>query len=157
MATTPKTYKFQATIESSFGGGACILVPYDIQRAFATSGTVPVKAILGGVPYTGSLMSYGGPHTLHVSKAIRQQTGKDIGDQIDIQLWKDEETRTLLIPANFRVLMEHEGLIPFFESLSYSNRKAYIFWLTSPKTEITKSDHLTKAIEMLKQRVKTPS
>jgi uncharacterized protein YdeI (YjbR/CyaY-like superfamily) len=93
---------------------------------------------------------------LHISKAIRQQTGKDIGELIEIELWKDNQLRTIEVPAHFQSLLEQEGLQPFFESLSYTHRKEYLRWLTEAKTETTKSKRQTKAIEMLKQRVKTP-
>jgi len=52
--------------------------------------------------------------------------------------------------------MQQHCVLPFFESLSYTHRKEYIRWITEPKTEATKSKRLTKAIEMLKQQVKTP-
>ena len=152
-----KTVKFQATIQPADGGGAYVLFPHDTQQEFATRGKVPIKAIIAGAPYTGSLIRYGLPqHMLHVSKAIRQQTGKDIGDLIEVELWKDEESRTLETPADFKALMQQHCVLPFFESLSYTHRKEYIRWITEPKTEATKSKRLTKAIEMLKQKVKTP-
>jgi len=152
-----KTYQFQATIQPGDGGGAFVLFPYDTQQEFATRGKVPIKAIIAGLPYTGSLIRYGLPqHMLHISKAIRQQSGKDIGDLIEVELWKDEETRTLETPPDFHALMQQHCVLPFFESLSYTHRKEYIRWITEPKTEATKSKRLTKAIEMLKQQVKTP-
>jgi uncharacterized protein YdeI (YjbR/CyaY-like superfamily) len=92
---------------------------------------------------------------LHVSKAIRHQTGKDIGDLIEIELWKDEEPRPLETPAGFEALMQQECVLPFFESLSYTHRKEYIRWITEAKIESTKLKRQTKAIEMLKQQVKT--
>ena len=52
--------------------------------------------------------------------------------------------------------MQREGLLSFFESLSYTHRKEYIRWITEAKTQATTARRLTKAIEMLKQRVKTP-
>jgi len=113
----PKAFKFQATIKPGDGGGAYVVFPGDTQQEFATKGKVPINAIIAGVPYTGSLIRYGLPqHMLHVSKAIRQQTGKDIGDLIEVELWKDEEPRTLETPADFKALMQQQGVLPFFES-----------------------------------------
>jgi hypothetical protein len=158
METKPaKTYKFQAIIQPGIGGGAYILFPFDTQQEFATKGAIPVRATFDGIPYTGSLTACGGPHhMLGILKAIRQQSGKDIGDLIEVELWKDDQPRTLELPGNFRSLLEQEGLQSFFDSLSYTHRKEYIRWLTEAKTEATRSKRLTKAIEMLKQQVKTP-
>ena len=63
---------------------------------------VPVKATFNGVPYTGSLIKYGHPlHSLGIPKAIREQTGKDPGDTIEVVVWKDEEVRTVEVPVQF--------------------------------------------------------
>ncbi len=134
-----------------------MLFPYDTEKEFATKGKVPIKATFNGVPYTGSLIKYGFPqHTLHLPKAIREQLGKVPGDIIDVVLWKDEEERILEVPAPFERLMKKEGLLPFFETLSYTHRKEYCRWISEAKKEETRSRRLEKAIEMLKQKVKTP-
>jgi hypothetical protein len=152
-----KKYTFTAKIVAGDGGGAGVLFPYDPEKEFATKGTVPINATFNGVPYTGSLIKYGFPqHTLHLPKAIREQLGKVPGDIIDVVLWKDEEERILEVPAPFEKLMKKEGLLPFFETLSYTHRKEYCRWISEAKKEETRSKRLEKAIEMLKQKVKTP-
>ncbi len=152
-----KKYKFQAKIIAGDGGGAGVLFPYDTHQEFGTKGRVPIHATFDGVPYTGSLIKYGFPqHTLHLPKAIREQLGKVPGDTIDVVVWKDESERVLDVPEPFAKLMEQEGLLPFFESLSYTHRKEYCRWITEAKKEETRSRRLEKAVEMLKQRVKTP-
>ncbi|HTA85653.1 MAG TPA: YdeI/OmpD-associated family protein [Silvibacterium sp.] len=152
-----KKYAFTAKIVAGDGGGAGVLFPYDTEKEFATKGKVPIKATFNGVPYTGSLIKYGFPqHTLHLPKAIREQLGKVPGDIIDVVLWKDEEERILEVPAPFEKLMKKEGLLPFFETLSYTHRKEYCRWISEAKKEETRSKRLEKAIEMLKQKVKTP-
>jgi uncharacterized protein YdeI (YjbR/CyaY-like superfamily) len=53
-------------------------------------------------------------------------------------------------------LMKKGGVLPFFDSLSYTHRKEYCRWITEAKKEETRARHLEKAIEMLKAKVKTP-
>jgi len=152
-----KRYKFKAKIEAADGGGAYVLFPYDVEKEFGTRGKVPVKATFNDVPYTGSLIKYGYPlHMLGVPKAIREQVGKGPGDTIEVVLWKDEEERTLELPAEFEKLIKKEGLLPFFEKLSYTHRKEYCRWITEARKEETRSRRLEKAVEMLKKGVKTP-
>ena len=152
-----KKYKFKAKIQAASGGGAFLLFPYDVEKEFGTKGKVPVKATFNGVPYTGSLMKYGYPqHMLGVAKAIREQIGKGPGDAIEVVIWKDEEVRTLEVPAEFEKRMKKEGLLPFFEKLSYTHRKEYCRWITEAKKEETRLSRLEKAIEMLSKGVKTP-
>jgi hypothetical protein len=152
-----RKYKFKAKIEPGDGGGAYVLFPYDTEKEFAARAKVPVKATLNGVPYTGSLMKYGHPlHMLGVSKAIREQTGKGPGDTIEVVVWKDEEVRTVEVPAQFEKLIKKEGLLTVFKKLSYTHRKEYCRWITEAKRDETRSKRLEKAIEMLKKGVRTP-
>ena len=152
-----KKYKFKAKLEAGDGGGAYALFPYDTGKEFGTKGKVPVKVTFDGVPYTGSLIKYGNPlHMLGVLKIIREEIGKGPGDAVDVVLWKDEEVRTVEVPARFENLMKREGLLPAFEKLSYTHRKEYCRWITDAKKEETRSRRLEKAIEMLKKGVSTP-
>jgi uncharacterized protein DUF1905/bacteriocin resistance YdeI/OmpD-like protein len=150
-------YKFKAKIEEGRGGGAYIFFPHDVEKEFGTKGKVPIKATFNGMPYTGSLVKYGHPqHMLGVAKAIREEIGKGPGDTIEVVVWKDEEERTVEIPAEFEKRMKKEGVLPFFEKLSYTHRKEYCRWITEAKKEETRSSRLEKAMEMLKKGVKTP-
>ncbi len=152
-----KKYKFKAKIEAGDGGGAYVLFPYDTGKEFATKGKVPVKATFNGVPYQGSLIKYGNPlHSLGILKAIREQIGKGPGDTIEVVVWKDEEVRTIEVPAQFENLMKKEGLLPVFKKLSYTHRKEYCRWITEAKKQETRLKRLEKAIEMLKKGVSTP-
>ena len=93
---------------------------------------------------------------LGVAKAIREQLGKKPGDTLEIELWKDEEIRTVEVPPELQKLLKKEGLLPFFEKLSFTHRKEYCRWITEAKKEETRLNRLAKAVEMLKKGVKTP-
>jgi Domain of unknown function (DUF1905)/Bacteriocin-protection, YdeI or OmpD-Associated len=152
-----KTYRFKAKIEASDGGGAFVLFPFDVATEFGTKGKVPVKATVGGVAYTGSLMTCGGAqHMLAVVKAIREQIGKGPGDVIDVEVWKDEGLRELEIPVSLAKALKREGLMAFFEGLSFTHRKEYCRWVTEAKKEETRAMRLEKAVELMRKGVKTP-
>lgn len=152
-----KKYRFQAKINEADGGGAYVLFPFDVAKEFGTTGKVPVKTTFNGVPYTGSLIKYGNPlHMLPVLKAIREQSGTAPGDMVAVELWKDEEVRTLEVPAQLADAMKRQGVRPLFDRLSYTHRKEYCRWITEAKKEETRQKRLEKAVEMLKNGVKTP-
>jgi|ERR1700685_3160168 hypothetical protein len=152
-----KKYKFKATIQPGIGGGAGIVFPYDAEKEFGTRARVPVKSTLDGVLYTGSLIKCGpANHMLGVLKGIRQQIGKGPGDTIEVVVWKDEEVRTVAVPAEFARLMKKEGLLASFEKLSYTHRKEYCRWIAEAKKEETRKIRIEKSIEMLARGVKTP-
>jgi hypothetical protein len=149
-----KTHKFNARIEKGDGGGAYVFFPFDVQTEFGTKGRVPVKATFDGVPYTGSLIKYGSPqHMLGVLKAIRGQIGKDVGDTVEVEVWKDEEDRAVKIAGEFERLLKKEGLLSVFDKLSYTHRKEYCRWIMEAKKQETRVRRLERAAEMLKKGV----
>jgi bacteriocin resistance YdeI/OmpD-like protein/uncharacterized protein DUF1905 len=152
-----KKYKFQAQIISGMGGGAGVEFPYDVEKEFGTRGSVPVQATLDGAAYRGSLMNCGMMHhTLGVLKGAREKIGKRPGDTIDVVVWKDEEERTVEVPAEFEKLLRKEELWASFEKLSYTRRKEYCRWISEAKKEETRQNRLAKAVVMLQKGVKTP-
>jgi hypothetical protein len=157
LGAMSRKYKFKTKIEAGSGGGAYVVFPYDVEKEFGTRGKVPVKVTFDGAPYTGSLFKYGAPqHLLGIPKAIREQIGKQPGDSAAVVVWKDEAVRTVEVPAFFSALMKKEGLLPFFEKLSYTHRKEYCRWISEAKKEETRVRRLEKALEMLRNGVKTP-
>jgi len=152
-----KKYKFKAKIQAGDGGGAFVLFPYDVEKEFGTKGRVPIKVTFNGGPDTSSLIKYGFPqHLIGVHKATRQEIGKQPGDVIEVEVWKDESERKVEVPAEFERLLKKEGLLPAFEKLSYTHRREYCRWITEAKKEETRLKRLEKATEMLKKGVKTP-
>ena len=152
-----RAYRFKARIEPGIGGGAAVAFPYDVEKEFGGRGGVPVNSTLDGVEYAGSIMKRGnGPHMLGVLKAIREQIGKGPGDMIGVVVWKDDQVRTVDIPAAFKALLKKEGLLAGFEKLSYTHRKEYCRWISEAKKEETRENRITKAIAMLRKGVKTP-
>jgi bifunctional DNA-binding transcriptional regulator/antitoxin component of YhaV-PrlF toxin-antitoxin module len=146
-----KRYKFSAIIQRSSGWGAFVIFPYDVPTEFGIKGRVPVQAKLGKLPYTGSLMTCGTPyHLLAVPKDIREKLGKEPGDPIAIEVWKDDAPRTVEMPPEFLKLLKKEKLLSKFETLSMTRRKEYRNWLTTAKREETRLRRLDKAIEVLK-------
>lgn len=152
-----KTHKFSARIQTVDGGGAGVLIPFDVEQEFGAKGRVAVQARFDGVPYTGSLMKCGpGQHMLGILKAIQQQIGKGPGDFVEVVVWKDDTERMVEIPAEFKALLKKEALLADFEKLSYTHRKEYCRWITEAKKEQTRAARLTKSIEMLKKGIRTP-
>jgi hypothetical protein len=152
-----KKYKFKAKVEAAPGGGAYVLFPFDVEKEFGTKGKVAVKAAFNGVPYAGSLVKYGHPqHMLGMLKAIREQTGTELGDTVEVEVWKDEAPRAVEIPAELKAAIKKQGLMPVFERLSYTHQKEYCRWITEAKKEETRLRRLNEAVELLRNGVKTP-
>jgi hypothetical protein len=84
-------YRFKAALIQNEGmDAAYVVVPMDIRKEFG-KGRLKVEATFDGVPYSGSIVNMGVKdeqgnvcYIIGVTKAIRKQTGKTFGDEIEV-------------------------------------------------------------------------
>jgi len=62
--------------------------------------------------------------------------------------------RTIVVPREFRRLLEKKKLKKYFDSLAYTHRKEYVRWIESAKKEETRLARLKKSVQMLSQKIK---
>jgi len=112
-----KRYRFEAAIQRSAGWGAFVFFPHDTLNEFGIKGRVPVQARLAGIPYTGSLMPRREAfHLLAVPSAIMEQLNKKPGDLLEIELCRDDEPRTVVLPDEFTKLLRRRSSSPGLKS-----------------------------------------
>jgi hypothetical protein len=70
----------------------------------------------------------------------------------------DKEKRTLTAPIELEKLFKlNKKAFDFFESLSYSNKKEYLVWITGAKREETRQTRIAATIEKLSLCKKNPA
>ena len=147
---SPTTRRFVATIEAGRAGGALVRLPFDVEEVFGTKGRVPVRASFDGVDYRGSIAPMGGRHLLGVTKAIRASIGKDVGDEVRVELCRDDTERTVEIPAELlRALKRVKGAKARFDALSYTRRRESAELVTGAKKEETRTRRIEKILSEL--------
>ena len=142
--------KFQAVIEGTGGGGAYVIIPFDVEKKFGKK-RVKIKATIEGELYRGTLVRMGSPHhMLLVLKEIREKIGKDIGDEVSIELEEDIEPRVVEIPPDLQQALDATPLAQdFFNRLSYTHQKEYVRWITEAKREETRAERVQRTTELL--------
>lgn len=150
------SYQFEAIIKKHENMDAAFIeIPFDVEKEFGAK-RVKVKAYFDDVEYRGSIVRMGSPcHILGITKAIRNKIGKDAGDTVIVRIEKDDEERVIELPEDMQVLLkENKRAQQFFESLSYSNKRAYYQWITSAKKADTRERRIKQALEKLEQGLK---
>jgi hypothetical protein len=144
-------HTFKAILKSAGGGGALVEIPFDVEAAFGSK-KPKVKAVINGVPYRGTLVRMGTEcHILGILKSIREQTGKKIGDSMEITLEADSEPRVVEIPLELQRLFKTEKEAKaIFDKLAYTHQKEYVQWINEAKKDETRQTRILKTIEMLK-------
>ena len=150
------TYKFEAIIQQVENKDATFIeIPFDVEKEFGDK-RVKVKAKFDNVDYRGSIVRMGMPcFMIGLTKEIRKKIGKGIGDTVSVEIEKDEEERIVEIPIEFEsMLNKNNNAKEFYGSLSYSQKKKYITWITSAKKEETKIKRMNEALLKLEGKVK---
>jgi len=145
-------HTFTAPIKNAGGGGAFVEIPFDVEKEFGSK-KPKVKAMIEGVPYRGTLVRMGSEHhILIILKGIREQIGKDFGDEIKVTMEEDTEPRVIEVPADLlKELKKDKDAKAFFDKLAYTHQKEYVKWIEDAKRDETRQARVIKTIEMLKQ------
>lgn len=133
-------------------------LPFNPVEVYGKRHMIKVRATIDGVPYRGSLVDMGFGTCLGVTQEIRKIIGKNPGDLVEVTLEPDLEERTIEIPEDLAsVLYENTAAAQWFHSLSYTNRKEFVNWITGAKKQETREIRLAKTIELLLSKKKNPS
>ncbi len=156
----PGLISFNAKIEKPDNGqdSAWINIPFSVEEVYGTKGRVKVKATFDGIPYRGSIANMGtGCHIVGVLKSIRKEINKSHGDIVAVTLELDKEERIVEIPTDLqKALAMSKVASELFDTLSFTNKKEYVEWITSAKKEETRTKRLAATIEKLEAGLKNP-
>jgi hypothetical protein len=130
-------------------------VPLDVPDVFGEA-RPPVRGIVNGTPFRTRVAVYGGKSYLGFNREIRDAAGIGDGDEVEIELERDDAPRELDVPAAFTEALETCGVRDEFDALSFTHRKGYVRWIEEAKRDETRERRLAKAVEMLRDGVKTP-
>lgn len=129
--------------------------PFDVKEVFGRRNIIKVDVTFDEkVRYRGSLANMGtGCHILVVTKAVRSQLGKRIGDMVQVSLLEDIAPRIVEVPQDVQMVLEEFPLAKeVFDKMSYSHRKENIEWITDAKKPETRERRKEKMIVMLLKR-----
>ena len=150
--------KFKAKLQSAGGGGVFLIVPYDVEKEYGKKNMIPVKVTYDGEPYTGSIANMGDGPCLIILKAIREKIGKQVGDFVTVTVEHDTTPRKIELPNEVKSLLnKNKTEKDFFNSLSFTNQKEYVKWITNAKREETRLARLQSMLDKLKTKMKNPT
>ena len=148
------TQRFRAVLRKADGGGHLLDVPLDVRAVFG-EGRPPVRGTVNGTAFRTRVAVYGGTSFLGFNREIRDAAGIGDGDEVEIELERDDAPREIEVPAPFAEALEAGGVRNEFDALSFTHRKEYVRWIEEAKREETRERRLAKAVEMLRDGVKT--
>jgi hypothetical protein len=145
--------RFKATLEAR-GAGTLVEVPLDVRALFGQA-RPPVKATVNGHTFQSTIAVYGGRYYLGFNRQVREAAGVELGDELTVDLERDEDERTVEVPADLAAALD-TATRATFDGLSFTHRREYVRWIEEAKREETRKRRVEKAVEMLRAGVKTP-
>ena len=145
---------FEAVLEKHPGMEATgITVPFDVEQVFGSK-RVPVKAVINGSVYRGSIVRMGGKYCLGIPKIFREAAGVKAGEHIVVTIERDAEERTVAVPNDLASALSKSGLSDAFNAMSYTHRKEHIRAIDEAKAPETRARRIAKALEMVAAKTK---
>jgi len=133
-----------------------VVVPLDV-RALWGEARPPVRGTVNGVPFRSRLMVYGGETMLGLTNAFRASAGIAEGDEVEVVIERDDAPREVEVPPALQAALEGDAIArAAYERLSFTHRREYANWIAEAKQEKTRSRRTERALEMLREGVRTP-
>jgi len=133
------------------GGWTYAEIP-EIPMPKTSFGMLKVKGKIDNYEFSNvRLMPLGNGHLmLTIKTEMRKKIKKQAGDTVHIILYEDNMPTE--IPEELTLCMKYEdGILEKFEKYSDSEKKAFIDWIYSAKTEKTKAGRIAKTIGMIQK------
>ena len=153
MQSFARMPRFTATLEAR-GAGRLVEVPLDVPALFGQA-RPPVKATVNGHTFRSTIAVYGGKYYLGFNREVRDAAGIEDGDLLMIDLDRDQEERKVEVPHDLEAALD-PATRATFDNLSFTHRREYVRWIEEAKREETRARRVAKAVEMLREGVKTP-
>lgn len=133
------------------GGWTYVEIP-EIPMPKTSFGMLKVKGKIDDYEFSNvRLMPLGNGHLMLVVKSdIRKKIKKQAGDTVYIIIYEDKIP--MIIPEELLLCLDYEdSILEKFEKYSDGEKKAFVDWIYSAKTEQTKVDRIAKTITMIQR------
>jgi hypothetical protein len=146
-------HTFKSRIEEARGGGAVAEIPPDVTKALGGLKQMRVFGTVNGTSYKSSTMPYRGSFYLGVHKATREAAGVDIGDEVEIEITRDDSPRVLeLAPELDAAFVAEPELRARFDAMSFSRRRDLANPIREAVKPETRQARLEKALAQLRDK-----
>jgi hypothetical protein len=147
--------RFEAVLEDN-APGVVLELPFDPKEELGRA-RAPVRVTIGGFTFRTTVAVYGGRALIGVNRANREAAGVEAGDRVTVELELDTEAREVEVPPELAAALAAEPeLRAFFDGLSFTHRREYAEWIGEAKREETRLRRAAKALELLRDGVRTP-
>ena len=145
-------HRFRAKLYA-VGVNRCVDVPPEISEALGGETHIRVRGRVGGESFLAP--RGGGMHRLFVHSDIWRKLGVDMGDEVDVQIERDEQEWEIAVSADLAEAMpEGSEALQAFQALTIPNRKRFIDRIEEAKTPATRQRRIEQGVQLLIERLR---
>jgi hypothetical protein len=138
------------------GASTFITLPFDVKALFGRA-RCPVRVTIGEHTWRTTTQVYGDDYHIVVNADARAAADVDAGDQVRVQVKKDDSVRATEVPAELAASLRSDAEAKdAFESLAPSHRREYARWVAEAKLPQTRVRRSAVAVERLKTGMRRP-
>ena len=133
-----------------------VVLPFDAKQRYGKA-RAPVRGTVNGAAFRTTVAVYSGVHLIGLNKEVRERAGVEIGDEVTVELERDDEPREVDVPPELQqALSANSEARTAFDGLSYTHRREYAQWISKGKRPDTRQRRAARALEMLESRRRHP-
>jgi hypothetical protein len=134
------------------GINPCINLPKRVSEYFGMRGYVSVIGTVNNFKFKSTLVPIGGGrHRLFINGGMRNGADVGLGDNVNVSLRFDEESRKVPMPKDLRVALERNGLYDKFHKLTPSKRKDVYVYLAHLKKNESRERNIRRIIDRVRK------
>jgi hypothetical protein len=127
-----------------------IVVPPEVVESLGAGKRPPVSITINGYTYRSTIAVMDGRYMVGISAENRAGAKVAGGDIIDVEIELDTQPREVTVPEDLSDALAGDlDAHRFFETLSYSNKRAIVTPIADAKSPETRERRIARAVERL--------
>lgn len=152
----PPMDRFTAVLGGKEGERPTVVLPFDAKDRYGKA-RAPVRGRVNGTEFRTTVAVYSSVHLIGFNRQLRERAGVEIGDEVTVELERDDEPREVDVPAELaQALAGAAEASAAYNELSFSHRREYAQWIAEAKRQETRERRAAKALEMLQAGERNP-
>jgi Bacteriocin-protection, YdeI or OmpD-Associated/Domain of unknown function (DUF1905) len=130
--------RFSAILGGEDGERPTVALPFDAKQRYGKA-RAPVRGTINGTAFRTTVAVYSGVQLIGFNKQLREPAAVEIGDEVAIELERDDEPREVDVPPELKAALagnSEAGAV--FSGLSYTHRREYAQWIAEAQRPQTR-------------------
>jgi hypothetical protein len=112
---------------------------------------IPVAGMIDGSPFRTRAFRMGGFQGIRFNKDILRTAGRGPGDRVVIEVWRDDEERTVAVPPDLAAALG--DLRSSFDGFAFTHRREWVQWVEQAKKPETRQRRIDTVVEQVRTKV----